>query len=51
MIETICDFLQIHEEMVFRHVSIIIQNMLGIAPTAFDPVNMILGSSSTHEDF
>ncbi len=37
--------------MIFRDASVVIQNVFGITPKAFNPINMILHPAATHECF
>jgi hypothetical protein len=44
MIEPVFNLFQVHREMIFRDSSIVIQNVLGIAPEPFNPIDVILGA-------
>lgn len=48
MIEAVLHFFKIHGEMIFGNSPVVIQNMFGKTPKAFDAVDMIFGSLVDH---
>ena len=46
MIKSVLHLFKIHREVIFGNSSVIVQNMLGIAPKSLDPVDMVLAAVS-----
>ena len=44
MVEPVFDLFQVHREVIFRDSPIVIQDVLGVAPESFNPVDVILGA-------
>nr|WP_281721506.1 hypothetical protein [Nitrosomonas nitrosa] len=50
MIKAVLDFLQMHRELILKHASVVIEDMLVECPEALDSVDMVL-RTSIHEAF
>jgi hypothetical protein len=44
MIESRFNLFQVHREVILRDSPIVIQNVLGVTPESFNPIDMILSS-------
>lgn len=44
MIEPVFNLIQVHREMILRHSSIVIQDVLGVTPESFNAEDVILRS-------
>lgn len=51
VIKTILDFFEVHWKMIFRDTPVVIQDMFGVTPKSFDPIDMVLHAVSAHKAF